>query len=138
MAVSTGTAVGWNGEPPSLVPGLDATVNLPDGGDLLILVDATSHKCHPNVDQGSLLLEVDGATVASRPIAQTDFGPDTGLQPYVITWLAAGLAPGAHQVRVLIACLGSPAGGAPTPCIGSADPDENQARLIVIGFPPPP
>jgi hypothetical protein len=137
MAVSTGTAVGWNGEPPTLVPGLDVTLDLPGGGDLLILVDATAYDdCFPNHNDGLLLLEVDGSTVVQR-VVRTDWDLNRE-QPFGITWLAAALPPGAHQVRVLIAYAGGIFGGDPTLCIGSTDPDERQARLTVIGFPPTP
>jgi hypothetical protein len=83
------------------------------------------------------LLEVDGATVTQRAAT----GVSDPNEPFVITWLAAGLAPGAHQVRVLVAWHGGlfPAPPCdPSLCFGSAEADEKQARLTVIGFPPTP
>ena len=135
MLTSTGSVYLGQTDPPAVVPGLDGSIDVSEGSNLLLQVDAADHiRCHPALT-GSLdmLLELDGNVVASRDLEDhgahfptSDFG-----QNFTLAWLSPPLSAGAHHVRVLSAQHFQNRGD--SKCVGSAtDVDGLQARLVII------
>ena len=139
FSVSTGTAQVRQGDPPIVVPGLDVSVVVEAGSSLEVHVDAITVNCDspiPGLSASSrytgLILELDGMQVARR--AGADFvggASDDDGSPLILTWASPSLVEGPHQVRVLLEAVRPSALRDFSDCVGSADNDVNQARLLV-------
>lgn len=144
LAQSTEYVFATQGEPAVAIPGLEIDVVVEAGSRLAIDVDSSTRMGEtlcwsPGTSSfftvpGALILELDGARVASRQYSTPNFvymPPDSPGQ--AISWLTDALPPGSHRVRVLLeADAGIYGHLGKTPCIGGPTGSSREARLRVI------
>ena len=134
MAVSTAGIVARGGQPPRPLPGLDVMIPVQGASRILVTLDAPVSlrvECPPfGGGPGRISVEVDGAIQATQTYSDNAYGTSE----VDISWLSDELTGGNHDIRVLVESLSNNPSHS-TPCFGSPDNDEYQARLVVIEMP---
>ncbi len=124
---------------PSLVPGLEASIDVAQGSRLLVHVDVNQHDDCPlpfgQVRSSARLdLELDGARVASRDLAWVGPAPGDGAtRAASLVFRSEQLDAGLHSLRVILDdASGRTSCSHHTLCVGSAENDKHQARMVVL------
>ena len=132
FSTSTGFVEVGTGDPPALIPGLEATLDLRDSSNLLVMLDVSAWFCAPAIGASAIVhVELDGVIVAARYI-ESDLDKANNA---TLVYLSGPLPAGRHVVRGLAAADGrSPTIGSPVRCIGtSALPRHpGTARLLAL------
>jgi len=135
--VTTDFLTTYEGDPPVLIPGLEASLTVGTGAQLLVLADVGQWDCTYGTDSigdAIVYLEVDGSIVASRELEYGFTHTWTG----TIAWLSPPLEAGPHSVRVLGGGDGSQVPGSLVSCIGGPfHPDHyGMSRLVALEVSP--
>lgn len=133
MLVAAAEAQVLEGDPPVAIPGLETTIAVGAGSNLLVVLDQAIWPCHGVHAQGgdaTVYIEVDGVIAASHHL---EYNGQTA-ESVQVTFLTAGLAAGVHSVRGLVGGNDTQSVGTDIRCVGAAGSSRHfgGGRLIVM------